>query len=327
MTAERAVTPVAALDCGTNSLRLLLAELRPGGGLVELLRRTEIVRLGQGVDSTGAFADAALTRMFDVLDDYATVLADAGVGPDRTRMVATSAARDVSNREAFLAGVRARVRVEPEVITGDREARLSFVGALSSPVVRAQLPPGPVLVVDIGGGSTELVIGDRGGRVDSAGSLPMGSVRLTERFFTGGRPSAADLADAAAYVDGLLDGADLDLSLVRSAVGVAGTIVTIAWLSGVADADPQHVDGTVVPRERLDAVLARLSAMSAGEIRAIPGMHPGRADVITAGALIAARIVARLPVTGLGVSIADILDGLALELLDVAPSNERGSAR
>jgi exopolyphosphatase/guanosine-5'-triphosphate,3'-diphosphate pyrophosphatase len=327
MTAERAVTPVAALDCGTNSLRLLLAELRPGGGLVELLRRTEIVRLGQGVDSTGAFADAALTRTFDVLDDYATVLADAGVGPDRTRMVATSAARDVSNRDAFLAGVLARVRVEPEVITGDREARLSFVGALSSPVVRAQLPPGPVLVVDIGGGSTELVIGDRGGRVDSADSLPMGSVRLTERFLTGGRPSAADLADAAAYVDGLLDGADLDLSLVRSAVGVAGTVVTIAWLSGVADADPQHVDGTVIPRERLDAVLARLSAMSAGEIRAIPGMHPGRADVITAGALIAARIVARLPVTGLGVSIADILDGLALELLDVAPSHERGSAR
>jgi exopolyphosphatase/guanosine-5'-triphosphate,3'-diphosphate pyrophosphatase len=327
MTAERAVTPVAALDCGTNSLRLLLAELRPGGGLVELLRRTEIVRLGQGVDSTGAFADAALTRTFDVLDDYATVLADAGVGPDRTRMVATSAARDVSNRDAFLAGVLARVRVEPEVITGDREARLSYVGALSTPVVRAQLPPGPVLVVDIGGGSTELVIGDRGGRVDSADSLPMGSVRLTERFLTGGRPSAADLADAAAYVDGLLDGADLDLSLVRSAVGVAGTVVTIAWLSGVADADPQHVDGTVIPRERLDAVLARLSAMSAGEIRAIPGMHPGRADVITAGALIAARIVARLPVTGLGVSIADILDGLALELLDVAPSHERGSAR
>jgi exopolyphosphatase / guanosine-5'-triphosphate,3'-diphosphate pyrophosphatase len=327
MSAEQGAPPVAAIDCGTNSLRLLLAEAGPDGALVEILRRTEIVRLGQGVDATGAFADEALSRTFAVLDGYATVLADAGVSPDRTRMVATSAARDVSNRDRFLAGVRARVRVEPEVISGDREARLSFVGALSSAAVREQLAPArPVLVVDIGGGSTELVLGDRDGRVAGAGSLTMGSVRLTERFFTAGRPTAADLAAATAYVDGLLDGAGLDLSRVGGAVGVAGTVVTLAWLSGATSsdpqqgADPQQVAGAFLPRDGLDGVLARLSGMTPEEIRAIPGMHPGRADVITAGALIAARITARLPTPGLVVSIADILDGLALEILGSHPA-------
>ena len=316
------MTPVAAIDCGTNSLRLLVAEAGPAvGRLVEILRRTEIVRLGQGVDATGAFADEALERTFAVLDDYAGVLAEAGIGPDRTRMVATSAARDVSNRETFLAGVRTRVGVEAEVISGDSEARLSFLGALSSAEVQEGLSAGPVLVVDIGGGSTELVLGDRGGLVGAARSLPMGSVRLTERFFTaGGPPSVADLADATAYVDGLLDGSGLDLSVVRSAVGVAGTVVTLAWLSGAAPADPTRTSGTVVSGARLQAVLARLGAMSAAEIRSVPGMHAGRADVITAGALIATRIVARLPVSGLVVSIADILDGLALEILGSPPT-------
>jgi exopolyphosphatase/guanosine-5'-triphosphate,3'-diphosphate pyrophosphatase len=320
MTTRPGAHRVAAIDCGTNSLRLLLAESGPDDGVLELLRRTEIVRLGQGVDATGAFADEALTRTFAVLDDYARVIADVGVGAGLTRMVATSAARDVSNRHEFLAGVRARVGVEPEVISGDREARLSFVGALSSAAVRAQLTAGAVLVVDIGGGSTELVLGDRDGRVDSAGSLAMGSVRLTERFFTAGRPTAADVARATAYVDALLDSTALDLSEVGAAVGVAGTVVTLAWLSGATQPDRAQVAGALLSRERLDDVLARLSVMSAEEIRAIPGMHPGRADVITAGALIATRIAARVPTLGLVVSIADILDGLALEILGSYPT-------
>ena len=176
---------VAAIDCGTNSLRLLLAEAAPDGSLVEIDRRTEIVRLGEGVDASGAFTDQALTRTFAVLDDFASRLTGLDIEPDRVRMVATSAARDVSNRETFLAGVRSRIGIEPEVISGDREAGLSYVGAVSSAAVRAGLGEDPVLVVDIGGGSTELVIGTGEGLVEAAVSLPMGSVRLTERFLRG----------------------------------------------------------------------------------------------------------------------------------------------
>lgn len=312
------MTRVAAIDCGTNSLRLLILEQRFVDEPVELVRRTEIVRLGQGVDATGAFADEALDRTFAVLEDYARVLADAGIGSDRTRMVATSAARDVSNRARFVEGVRARLGVEPEVITGDREAQLSFTGALSSSAVQGALSADPVLVIDIGGGSTELVLGDRGGRIEAAVSLPIGSVRLTERLLPDSPPAATELAAAIAYVDALLDGCGLDLGGVRGAVGVAGTVVTLAWLSGAAPADPDLLPGYLIPRSGLDAVLARLSRLSSGQIRAIPGMHPGRADVITAGALIAARVVRRTSLDGLVVSVADILDGVALEQLDDA---------
>jgi exopolyphosphatase/guanosine-5'-triphosphate,3'-diphosphate pyrophosphatase len=318
------VGPLAAIDCGTNSLRLLIAAPGPGGELTELDRRTEIVRLGQGVDATGVFAEQALQRTFSVLEDYGRRLADAGVGPDRTRVVATSAAREVGNRDAFLAGVEERVGVRPEVISGDREARLSFVGALSSPAVRRSAGDQKLLVVDIGGGSTELVLGSGDGRVDAVVSLPMGSVRLTERFLAGSPPTAEEVADATTYVDDLLDRTGLFWQDVRSWIGVAGTVVTLAWLSGAAPADPRRVPGCVVAREDLDRVLTRLSGLTAEEIRAIPGMHPGRADVITAGALIAVRIGARLPGQGLVVSIADILDGLVLELIQDASAGSYG---
>jgi exopolyphosphatase / guanosine-5'-triphosphate,3'-diphosphate pyrophosphatase len=321
------VRRVAAIDCGTNSLRLLLAERGPGGELVELARRTEIVRLGQGVDATGAFADEALSRTFAVLDDYARMLAEAEIRSDCRRLVATSAVRDVSNREAFVSGVRDRIGVLPEVISGAREAELSFVGALSSGPIRERLGAAPVLVMDIGGGSTELVLGDTDGRVDSAVSLPMGSVRLTERFFAHSPPRPEERAAASAYVDLLLDESGAVRRDVGSWVGVAGTVVTLAWLAGAAPAEPSRLSGSVMTAAVLDGLLTRLGALSTAEIRAIPGMHPGRADVITAGALVAARVAARLPEAELVVSIADILDGVALELLRAAATvDDQGAA-
>lgn len=180
---------VAAFDCGTNSLRLLLADPGTGGpdgtALTDLDRQTEIVRLGQGVDATGEFAPEALERTFAVTQRFAERVRAAGVPPERTRFVATSASRDARNRDEFFAGIERLVGVRPDIISGDEEARLSFAGALS----RLQSPAEPVLVMDIGGGSTELIVGDASGRVSSAISLDIGSVRLTERFLHAGPPA------------------------------------------------------------------------------------------------------------------------------------------
>jgi excisionase family DNA binding protein len=193
------MTRVAAVDCGTNSIRLLIAERGPDGRLVELERRTDIVRLGQGVDATGEFHPDALARTFAATDGYAGLIKDAGVPVDKIDFVATSAARDAGNREAFFTGIEERLGVRPEVISGDREAELSFTGALSG--MPPGVGPGPVLVMDIGGGSTELILGDRDGTILAARSLDVGSVRLTERFLGAGPPPPADLDRAAEYVD------------------------------------------------------------------------------------------------------------------------------
>ena len=170
------MTTVAAIDCGTNSIRLLIASPLPGG-LDDLDRRTEIVRLGQGVDATGEFHPDALRRTFAVVEQYAKLINDAGVPPDRVHFVATSASRDARNRQEFFDGVQRRLGVQPDVISGDKEAQLSFLGALS----RVRPTGEPVLVMDIGGGSTELITGSAQGELQSAISLDIGSVRLTER--------------------------------------------------------------------------------------------------------------------------------------------------
>ena len=180
------------MDCGTNSIRLLIAEAAPGGGLVERLRRTEIVRLGQGVDATGEFHPDALARTFAAAESYAEMIRQAGVSVGDIHFVATSATRDARNREAFFAGIRQRLGVTPDVISGDREAELSFTGALS----RVRPDGEPVLVMDIGGGSTELIVGSAAGEMSFAVSLDIGSVRITERFLKTGPPAAADLAAA-----------------------------------------------------------------------------------------------------------------------------------
>lgn len=306
------MTRVAAVDCGTNSIRLLIAEAGPDGGLVELDRRTEIVRLGQGVDATGEFHPDALTRTFTATDAYAALIRDAGVPSSRVRFVATSAARDARNREQFFAGIRDRLGVTPEVVSGDTEAALSFAGALS----RAEVAAEPVLVMDIGGGSTELILGRASGEVLAAVSLDIGSVRLTERFLHRLPPAPEAVAEASRHVDDVLDGSGIDVAAVGTWIGVAGTATTLAGVHlRLERYDRERVHGTVLPQPALHALFDQLATSTVEEIRALPSMHPGRADVVTAGTLIAVRVADRLRVGGLLVSEADILDGTALELL------------
>jgi exopolyphosphatase/guanosine-5'-triphosphate,3'-diphosphate pyrophosphatase len=306
------MTPVAAVDCGTNSIRLLIADPTDDGGLADLERRTEIVRLGQGVDATGEFHPDALDRTFAAVDGYAELIRQAGVPVERVHFVATSASRDVRNREAFFDGVRQRLGVSPDVISGDQEAQLSFTGALS----RVRPDNEPVLVMDIGGGSTEFIVGSATAEMSFAISLDIGSVRITERFLKSSPPTDADVNAAAAYVDDLLDSSTVDFGSVGTWIGVAGTATTLAGVFlELPEYDRDRVHGTLIPSSDLTDLLHRLSGMTVEEIRSLPSMHPGRADVITGGTLIASRVARRTPVRGMLVSESDILDGIALELL------------
>lgn len=305
------MTRVAAIDCGTNSIRLLIADQDADGRLVEVDRRLEIVRLGQGIDATGEFHPDALARTFTATDQYAAAITAAGVDADHIHFVATSAARDARNRDVFVEGVRARLGVAPDVITGDQEAALSFGGALSGvgEVV------GPVMVMDIGGGSTEMITGDADGRIDHGLSLDIGSVRVTERFWSAPQPTSADLGAATRYVDGLLDASGVAFGTVRTWVGVAGTATTLAAVHlGLTAYDRTRVHRSTISVDALEDLLARLASSTVAEIRSIGSMHPQRADVITAGTLIAVRIARRLQATELLVSESDILDGIAMEL-------------
>jgi len=307
------MTRVAAIDCGTNSIRLLIAESKPGGGLVELDRRTEIVRLGQGVDATGEFHPEALRRTFAATESYAKIIQDAGVPADKIRFVATSASRDARNRDEYFEGVHRRLGVLPDVISGDTEAGLSFTGALTG----VQPEGDPVLVMDIGGGSTEFILGSSDGAMNSAISLDIGSVRLTERFLRKNPPAEDDLARAAAHVDGMLDDSGIDFGSVGTWIGVGGTVTTLAGVYlELKHYDREQVHWSGIPIQDVGALLRRLSSLDVEEIRALPSMHPGRADVITGGALVAARVAERLSVPDLIVSETDILDGIALALLD-----------
>jgi exopolyphosphatase / guanosine-5'-triphosphate,3'-diphosphate pyrophosphatase len=307
------MTRVAAIDCGTNSIRLLIAESKPGGGLVELDRRTEIVRLGQGVDATGEFHPEALRRTFAATESYAKIIQDAGVPADKIRFVATSASRDARNRDEYFEGVHRRLGVLPDVISGDTEAGLSFTGALTG----VQPEGDPVLVMDIGGGSTEFILGSSDGAMNSAISLDIGSVRLTERFLRKNPPAEDDLARAAAHVDGMLDDSGIDFGSVGTWIGVGGTVTTLAGVYlELEHYDREQVHWSGIPIKDVGALLRRLSSLDVEEIRALPSMHPGRADVITGGALVAARVAERLHVPDLIISETDILDGIALDLLD-----------
>jgi exopolyphosphatase / guanosine-5'-triphosphate,3'-diphosphate pyrophosphatase len=307
------MTRVAAIDCGTNSIRLLIAESKPGGGLVELDRRTEIVRLGQGVDATGEFHPEALRRTFAATESYAKIIQDAGVPADKIRFVATSASRDARNRDEYFEGVHRRLGVLPDVISGDTEAGLSFTGALTG----VQPEGDPVLVMDIGGGSTEFILGSSDGAMNSAISLDIGSVRLTERFLRKNPPAEDDLARAAAHVDGMLDDSGIDFGSIGTWIGVGGTVTTLAGVYlELEHYDRAQVHWSGIPIKDVGALLRRLSSLDVEEIRALPSMHPGRADVITGGALVAARVAERLRVPDLIISETDILDGIALALLD-----------
>lgn len=319
---------VAAVDCGTNSIRLLIA--RPvgaedadgpaaGAPLEDVVREMRVVRLGEGVDATGAFSAAALERTFAAVEEYAHLVKRHHAGS--VRFVATSASRDVSNREAFVAGVAERLGVEPEVVTGEEEARLSFAGAVSAVDVSALGAEDLVLVVDLGGGSTEFVVGTPDGRVADAVSMDMGCVRYTERFALSDPPAQDELAAARASVSAVLDdvAARLPLERVRAVVGVAGTVTTVtAEALGLAEYDPAALHGAELSTAQVRAAADRLVTATRAERAERGFMHPGRVDVIGAGALIWAEAVERVAaVSGTDrvvTSEHDILDGIALSL-------------
>ncbi|HEY7858193.1 MAG TPA: Ppx/GppA phosphatase family protein [Candidatus Nanopelagicales bacterium] len=308
------IARVAAIDCGTNSIRLLVADVdERARSLVDVDRRMEIVRLGQGVDRTGRLAPEALQRTFAACDTYADVIREHGV--EDVRFVATSASRDAQNRDEFVAGVVRRLGVEPEVISGAEEARLSFTGATRGLMGVQE----PYLVADIGGGSTELVLGfDEPIGVVAARSVDIGCVRMTERHFqdvdqaaapTPGRVAAATSDIDAALRSGLVVVPD---GTVPTLIGLAGSVTTVAAIAlGLQAYDPQAIHGSRISADAVRSISDRLLDMDRATRATIAVMHPGRVDVIGAGALILRRI---LDLTGLDevvVSEHDILDGIA----------------
>ncbi|HEU0129616.1 MAG TPA: Ppx/GppA phosphatase family protein [Mycobacteriales bacterium] len=296
------MTRVAAIDCGTNSIRLLVADV-DGGTLTDVHREMRIVRLGQGVDETGRLAPDALERTFAALRDYAALCRDAA----RVRMVATSATRDAANAAEFVDGCTAILGVPPEVVSGDEEARLSFRGATAGLGL-----PGPYVVTDIGGGSTEVVLGDA--TVEAAVSVDVGCVRLTERRLRTDPPAPAEVAAAVADVAAAFDvvAERVDVARARTFVGLAGSVTTVTALAlGLAAYDPAAIHLARVPRERVEDVTAMLLRSTRAERAALPVMHPGRVDVIAAGALVLRELMRRWSLPEVVASERDILDGIA----------------
>jgi exopolyphosphatase/guanosine-5'-triphosphate,3'-diphosphate pyrophosphatase len=293
---------VAAIDCGTNTIKLLIGSLPAVD-----VREMRMVRLGQDLDRTGRIADEALVRAFAAIEEYAELIRAHDVPPERVRFVATSASRDASNAAVFVAGVQERLGVEPEVVSGDVEAALSFDGAVRN---LREVPATPVLVIDIGGGSTELILGTTA--PDAADSMDIGSVRLHERHLHSDPPTAAEVAACTADIDAHLDACPVSPADAATVVGVAGTVTQLAAvaldLTAYSRAD---VDQLVLPVEQVRATVERLLAMTVAERLALPAMHPGRADVIGAGVLILDRILRRTRADSLVVSDSDILDGIA----------------
>jgi exopolyphosphatase/guanosine-5'-triphosphate,3'-diphosphate pyrophosphatase len=314
------MTRVGAIDCGTNSIRLLIADT-DGGGLTDVVRLMKVVRLGQGVDATGVLAEDALERTFAAAEEYAQLLR--GHGAERLRFVATSATRDAANRQVFVDGIRDRLGVEPEVISGGEEAALSFTGAAS---VLAPQPGQRILVVDLGGGSTEFVLGTADG-VQAARSVDMGCVRFTERHLKQDPPSAAEITAAEAEINAYLDEvlAEVPLAAADRLVGVAGSVTTVtAHALGLAEYRADIIHGTELDGARTAAACTSLLTMTRSQRAALPYMHPGRVDVIGAGALIWRTINARVSeltggrVDGCTTSEHDILDGIALSAVQTA---------
>jgi exopolyphosphatase / guanosine-5'-triphosphate,3'-diphosphate pyrophosphatase len=306
---------VAAIDCGTNSVRVLVADVGDGT-LTDVHREMRIVRLGQDVDATGRLALDALDRTRAALADYVAIARSAGA--QRLRMVATSATRDAANREEFFAMVRRILGTDAEVITGDEEARLSFTGAVGG------LDPadGPFLIVDVGGGSTEVVLGDWDGvraDVTAARSVDIGCVRITERHLRGDPPTAGEVSAAEQFAAQTLEQAfaEVPVDKARTWVGVAGTVTTLSAIAQQLRAyDPERIHLSRLSLQQVRATAEHLLGSTHQQRAANPVIHPGRVDVIAGGALIV-RVVAeelhsRAGITELVVSEHDILDGIAL---------------
>ncbi|MET8584763.1 Ppx/GppA phosphatase family protein [Streptomyces collinus] len=309
------MTRVAAIDCGTNSIRLLVADADPATGeLVDLDRRMTIVRLGQGVDRTGRLAPEALERTFAACREYAEIIKEHGA--EKLRFVATSASRDAENRDDFVRGVVDILGVEPEVITGDQEAEFSFTGATRELTGRDDLAR-PYLVVDIGGGSTEFVVGDD--HVRAARSVDVGCVRMTERHLVhdgkvSDPPTEAQVAAIRADIEAALDLAERTVPLreAHTLVGLAGSVTTVSAIAqDLPEYDSARIHHSRISHDRVREITEGLLRSTHAERAAIPSMHPGRVDVIGAGALVLLAIMERIGAREVVVSEHDILDGIA----------------
>ncbi|HEX9040939.1 MAG TPA: Ppx/GppA phosphatase family protein [Trebonia sp.] len=334
---------VAAIDCGTNSIRLLIADITPDSGneqrdterrhgatetaqsppLMDVTRQMRIVRLGEGVDRTGRLSPAALDRTMAALSEYAALIAEAR--PEAVRMVATSATRDAANSQEFTDRVRAILGVAPEVISGDDEAWLSFTGATrelaGTPLATAGMCPPPYLVTDIGGGSTEFILGAPGEAAPgvphgqlSGRSVNIGCVRMTERHLHANPPLPGEIAATTKDIDAALElvAETVPAEKARTLVGLAGSVTTVAAIAlGLGEYDSIRIHHSRISAARVHEIAGELLAMTRAERAAIPVMHPGRVDVIGAGALILDRIMSRFGFAEVLVSEHDILDGIA----------------
>jgi exopolyphosphatase / guanosine-5'-triphosphate,3'-diphosphate pyrophosphatase len=302
---------LAALDVGTNSTRLLVADVEGGAVVAEHVREMVITRLGKSVDRTGRFDPAALDRTLEVLAGYAETCRRLGV--ERRRLVATSATRDAADRQVFLDGVRDLLGVDAEVLTGQAEAAAAYRGATAG-----LADDRPTLVVDIGGGSTELILGD-GATARASVSLDIGCVRLFERHLHGDPPHPAEVAALRADVGGHLAGVGevLDPAAAERVVGVAGTVTTVTAIAFGLDAyDPRRIHHQTLNAAEIGAVAEKLAAMTVAERAAMPVMAKGREDVIAAGALLLDELVRSFRLPAVTASETDILDGVLLGLAD-----------
>lgn len=316
---------VAGIDCGTNTIRLLVADVPGGKGepLADCVRTMEVVRLGQGVDRRGSFDEAALARTLEKVREYGQICRDLKV--ESLRFAATSATRDAANRQVFIDAVVTELGVAPQVLTGEQEASTSFAGAISAMnaggLKRAQ---SPMLAIDLGGGSTELVLGEEDGTILASYSMNVGSVRMRERHLHSDPPSAEEIAAARADIQAHLDKAEecVPIARARAVIGLAGTVTTIAAKAlGLDSYQPQAIHGLELSIEQVDQMCEWFMNSTVSEHAELGFMAKGRADVIGAGALVWQEVVHRIvqrtreaghELKSVVTSEHDILDGLAL---------------
>lgn len=302
------MTRVAAIDCGTNSIRLLIADISDGN-FREITRTMEIVRLGQGVDQNKAFHPDAIERTLKAVSGFAQEISRRGV--ERIRFCATSATRDATNRELFIEGVRERLGIAPEVISGEEEASLSFLGATKE----LKGDGSPYLVIDIGGGSTEFVFGSD--KVEFAKSQNIGCVRMSERHFSNLPPSQSEIASAQADIDEAITQAAqiVPITQAKTLIAVAGTATTVAAAAlELAEYDRYSIHLSRVSAEKTHEIAKQFLGMSREQLSTLGYMHPGRVDVIAAGSLVLSRILQLSGATEFVASESDILDGMAWSL-------------
>ena len=307
------IVRVAAIDCGTNSIRLLIADIN-NGTLTDVVRTMVIVRLGEGVDKTGEFSQAALERTFAAIETFAALISKHQ--PEQVRFVATSASRDVSNRSEFVDGIVSGLGIEPDIISGDEEAELSFLGATADLINFNDPPVAPYLVIDIGGGSTEFVLGTT---VPTAAiSTNVGCVRMTERHLISDPATPQEIAAATSDIDAAIDLAysAVPIAQANSLIGLAGSVTTVAAIAlGLSEYDSVAIHGSRISAQDVHRVTQDLLAMTRAERAKLGPMHEGRIDVIGSGALVLDRIMVRTGLKQVVVSERDILDGIARGLI------------